>query len=170
MGLTARIVHQDTSRDGVLYANGIDNKDPFWDLVHATEDGCWEWMGVRNDAGYGQYRNEGAHRRAFQKFYRKYPGRLLVCHHCDNPPCVRPHHLFLGTIADNNRDRDTKGRHRAAFGEDHGNSRLSTDDIATIRARLTTGGKGTGSQLAREYGVTRANISLIKLGRGWAKV
>lgn len=82
----------------------------------ATEDGCWEWTASRNEArrGYGQLNVDGrpvmAHRVMYELFVGPIPPGLCVCHHCDNPPCVRPDHLFLGTHGDNAKDRDMKGR------------------------------------------------------------
>jgi hypothetical protein len=76
--------------------------------------GCWEWTGARNWKGYGvlrvDERNQLAHRIAYQLAYGETPFDLYVLHHCDNPGCVRPDHLFLGTLADNNADMRAKGR------------------------------------------------------------
>src|SRR5689334_12792035 len=82
----------------------------------AISDGCWEWTGAGRD--YGRFTVNGvcwkAHRLSWTCHNGPIPDGLLVCHHCDNPRCVRPDHLFLGTHADNNRDRDRKGRCRAS--------------------------------------------------------
>jgi hypothetical protein len=76
--------------------------------------GCWEWRGARDNHGYGRFSAFGtskAHRVSYQ-VYREPPNReLMVCHHCDNPPCVRPDHLFLGNAKDNVQDAVRKGRH-----------------------------------------------------------
>lgn len=96
----------------------------FWERV-GKSDGCWEWTGYRAPAGYGQLgrgpRNEGlalAHRLSWEFHYGPIPDGLLVCHRCDNPPCVRPDHLFLGTFVDNAQDMVSKGRHRNKYSRD----------------------------------------------------
>lgn len=77
-------------------------------------DGCWEWAAGRSGSGYGGFavhqRVEGAHRVAWELWNGPVPDGLQVCHRCDNPTCVRPDHLFLGTIQDNQRDKVAKGR------------------------------------------------------------
>lgn len=92
-------------------------KDRFWSKVQKT-DGCWEWTGSRRPKGYGVFavngaRRESAHRVAYALFIGPISAGFFVCHRCDNPRCVRPDHLFLGTQADNMRDMHAKGRHRA---------------------------------------------------------
>lgn len=81
--------------------------------VRIAPSGCWEWLGARDPRGYGRFQAEGhkrAHRAAWALFRGPIPAGLLVCHHCDNPPCCNPDHLFVGTMSDNIRDGYVKGR------------------------------------------------------------
>lgn len=85
----------------------------FWRKVQKS-DGCWEWQGSKNAQGYGVITEGGkiikAHRVSYRLHYGDIPDGLFVCHHCDNPCCVRPDHLFTGTALDNALDMRNKGR------------------------------------------------------------
>ena len=118
-------------------------------------EGCWEYRDwAVNHNGYGRLwvggRTVAAHRFAWELAYGPIPHGMQVCHRCDNPPCVRPDHLFLGTARDNARDRDAKGRQR-------GNVKLNAADRASIRVRHEAGGVSMAA-LAREYRVCRPTI------------
>lgn len=91
----------------------------FWKFVakSTSENGCWEWAGKKTHDHYGQIRPGGkksshvmAHRVSWELHFGSIPADMLVCHRCDNPPCVRPDHLFLGTHQDNVLDAIEKGR------------------------------------------------------------
>lgn len=84
--------------------------DRFWAKVEKTE-GCWEWTGSKSRKGYGQFNEGRAHRVSWEMHNGPIPEGMFVCHHCDNPPCVRPDHLFIGDNAANMRDAFAKGRH-----------------------------------------------------------
>lgn len=108
-----------------------------------------------------------AHRYAYQQEYGEIPHGLLVCHRCDNPSCVNPKHLFIGTNLDNTRDRVAKGRSKngAAGGEMNGNAKLTANQVEQIRASIVSG--KNNSEIARLYGVHHATISAIRLGKTW---
>jgi hypothetical protein len=93
---------------------GLSTAVRFWKFVIPQEEGCWEWQGALFKTGYGAFNLKGqavkAHRVAYTLAHGPFPDELYVCHHCDNPKCVRPDHLFLGTDLDNVRDAITKGR------------------------------------------------------------
>lgn len=140
---------------------------------------CWQWTANKHWSGYGRIltgsridgsrRYVGAHRVAWELFRGAIPEGLCVCHHCDNPSCVNPDHLFLGTLADNCKDRSQKGRNAVALGERNGNAKLSRDQVQEIRRRYSDRGV-TQKQLGREFGVSRVQIGKIVNGKLWKHI
>ncbi len=134
--------------------------------VPEPNTGCWLWERCVDKHGYGrvgvgskgQLGSPLAHRFSFAAFHSD-PEDRLVCHSCDNPTCVNPGHLFLGTPADNAQDRDRKGRRLI---------KLTLNDAVAIRARLAAG--ETGASLAREFGVSYSQITHIRNGSQWRNV
>lgn len=137
-----------------------------WARVDKTEDGCWEWTGARKEGGYGVVSFAGrlhrTHRLSYELAHGAFPSWMLVLHRCDNPPCLRPDHLFLGDYVDNGRDMAAKGRQvfqkhpeRAARGERAGNFRIPHAIADAIRSDYASGFTNVSS-LARFYGVSRS--------------
>ena len=142
----------------------------FWAKVTKTES-CWYWTGYcHRRSGYGHVRvgprMARAHRIAWELSHGPIPDGLDVLHSCDNPPCVRPDHLFLGTQLDNIADREAKGRGGAAHGEHHGRAKLTEAQVRQIRARATE----PRGVLAAEFHVGIDAIKRILSGRYWSHV
>lgn len=139
----------------------------FWSHVsRRAKSLCWLWNGHTNKKGYGRFSIEGVlilvHRIAYKIGHQKEPGEHLVCHSCDVPRCCNPDHLFVGSDADNARDRDKKGRGRQLSGEDHPSSRLTDSEIISIRES-----KESVAHLAIKYGVTESAVQHVRRNRGW---
>jgi hypothetical protein len=137
----------------------------------ADENACWEWTGRRHKAGYGVLDLDGRPQLATRVMWflthSEWPV-LNVCHACDNPPCVNPTHLWLGTDLDNARDRESKGRGRRGpprLGREHHNCKLTPEAVINIRSS-----KDGNKALARLYGVTPAAIYNVRAGKAWKHV
>lgn len=131
--------------------------------------GCWTWRGALNGHGYGQLavgaaRPEIASRAAYMAWVGPLADGAVVCHRCDNPPCINPAHLFIGTRGDNNQDMAAKGRH--AHGARAPYARLTDADVFEIRRRYAAGGIRY-VDLADEYGVSKSEIGHVVLGKRW---
>lgn len=170
----------------------------FWERVEkSNENQCWPWNGATNHKGYGRLLvyTEGvahyllAHRLAFYLSTGTVREGLFICHHCDNPPCCNPSHLFSGSLSDNAMDMVNKGRHglhlhpeRAARGLRHSSqthpekvvrgesapwAKLSESTVLEIRKEYNEG-RISQSALARRYEVSQALISCVVTRKSWS--
>lgn len=144
----------------------------FWRKVDKTGD-CWVWTGGKHKDGYGLTgvtgKTELAHRVAWEFTNGKIPEGLHVLHKCDNPPCVRPDHLFVGTHLDNMQDMNNKGRLKTTgmAGEKHPLSVLSEVNVLDIREMAKT---MTQTSIALIYKVSRQAVGDIVCRRNWRHI
>lgn len=161
----------------------------FWDRVDKTS-GCWVWNGLRNSKGYGRFSIGETMALAHRVVWGFTNGglqhgnfELCVLHRCDNPPCVNPDHLFLGTRLDNNRDMKFKGRARGAVGDASGRrkyperymgercagAKLTEDQVRQIREMYQFGVVGF-IRLSKMFGVADPEIERIVKRKLWKHV
>lgn len=156
-------------------------EDRFWEKVN--KDGpiptisgwelgpCWIWIAARDGNGYGNfgidYKIHKASRVSWVLAYGEIHDRRFVCHHCDNPPCVNPLHLFLGTNSENIRDAVRKGIVVGGphHGEDHGRAILTFPQVQEIRQRYSSG--ETQLALSVAFGVARPTIGNVVRCETW---
>jgi len=150
----------------------------FWKRVSKGE-GCWLWEGYKYEFGYGAIRVNGktlkAHRFSWWLHFGAAIPKLCVCHTCDNPACVNPDHLFIGTYADNNKDRARKGRSNTKYtprrvlqGEDRPQAKLKDTDVIEIRRLAMLGSRIL--ELASMFGVHKGTIVSIVNRKSWRNV
>lgn len=135
-----------------------------------TPDDCWVWRGGLSSAGYGKFWRNGAtdlaHRVMYEYTFGPVPDGLWVLHHCDNPPCMNPSHLFLGTHADNENDKDAKGRRKRGS-----QTRKSKLDEARVRRIRELHASGVQQKLlARDFGVDITTINDVVQRQTWRHV
>lgn len=155
---------QDLGRAGDLF----DRAALLWDRGGGPA-ACWPWSGHRDAEGYGTIKFRGkiykAHRLAFELANGAIDPNRPVCHACDNPPCGNPAHLWQGTNAENNADRNAKGRQ--ALGERSNRSRLTAADVRLIRSLE---GAMSYPQIAQRFGVSDHAIHCIIRRKTWRHV
>jgi hypothetical protein len=125
---------------------------------------CWEWQGAKNGKGYGSISVGGRLVLVHRLSYRVHRGKIgdrLVCHHCDNPKCINPAHLFLGTARDNALDMRRKGRE-----PENPARKISAADARSMRDKYAAGTHGA-TKLAKEYGLAREYVHAILRGDYW---
>ena len=154
----------------------------FWSAVQKT-DGCWLYTGHRDPHGYGilsfgskPHRNLRAHRFSWELHQGPIPEGICVLHRCDNPSCVNPSHLFLGTQLEN--IADMLAKKRALFqkqpekmrhpGSQHGNAKLTESTVLEIRNLRQAGVRQW--EIAKQFGITRGNVGHIVRREAWAHV
>lgn len=147
-------------------------EERFWEKVDRRDPAeCWEWQAARDKDGYGKFDVDGEQRFAHRVSHglaKETAEGSLVLHHCDNPPCVNPSHLYLGDYADNARDMYDRGG-RSQAGVENNQAKLTEDEVVSIKRRLREG-EQSQQEIADAFGVARTTISDIKHGRNWAHV
>jgi len=137
-------------------------------------DTCWLWTGTRHHTGYGRIEIQGKSMGAHRAIWILLNGPLRpdqhVCHRCDNPPCVNPDHLFIGTRSDNMRDCVAKGRKNPAHpkGESHPRSRLTEASVRAMRVESMRG--DSTSVLSERYGISASQVQRIIAGKRWGHI
>lgn len=145
-------------------------EDRFWEKVQKS-DGCWIWTAHRSRTGYGKFLLDGkattATRFCWELHNGGIPAGLFVLHKCDNPPCVNPTHLFLGSLSDNMQDSSRKGR--IVNGEHHHSAKLTPTIVRSIRKAFRPG-KTNIAALARHHGISTTAMYRVIIKRTWKHV
>lgn len=157
------------SKEGVTTMHTEKTLHRFFSKVQKTES-CWLWTRYKTQDGYGLLRAETklhyAHRFSYEIHHGPIPSDLHVLHKCDNPACVNPAHLFLGTHSDNMADMVSKGRKKGKRGGSNTSAKLTRVQVLEIRARYPQGGTSY-RKLAKEYGVTNGAIENVVNRKTW---
>lgn len=147
----------------------ITHESHFWANV-AKSEGCWTWTGARHTFGYGKMtvgnKTIGAHVFSWQLHFGPVPAGQYVLHSCDNPPCCRPDHLFLGTATDNVNDMLAKGRNQHGIG--HHRAKVTPEIVRDIRRRAAAG--ETHRAIGVSVGLTHGVVGRIVRRRLWKEV
>lgn len=130
------------------------------DTQNLDVEACWVWLGAGKGNGYGHTSHGPAHRRSYELLIGEIPNGMDVCHKCDNRSCVNPHHLFLGTHAENMADMKAKGR-----GAGGNRKHITESQVQEVRRRLSCG--VSQAEIARCMNLNRSTVSNIKLGKSY---
>lgn len=149
--------------------------DRFWQkvIVKGPED-CWEWQAASDTFGYGNFWSGTKHIKSHRFSWEIKNGEInnrdiCVCHKCDNPKCVNPNHLFLGSKAENNRDMKQKGRYHLNKGEKHSRHIVNEKQVLDIR-KLRQNTSMTYRNIGKLYGLTAAGVYGIIKRLNWKDV
>lgn len=142
----------------------------FWSRVVPSDTGCWEWAGPKDRRGYGLFPYHRTYYRAHRFMHLLVTGNIpdgaFACHRCDNPGCVNPAHLFIGTAMDNAIDREQKGRGRRLVGIEHPRAKFSAETIGAVRRTYIPWRHGY-VKTGRLFGMSAGNVQRIIEGRIW---
>ena len=144
----------------------------FWSKVNKST-GCWNWTAAKSKKGYGRFKLNGKlespHVISYQLFYNEETKGKDVCHKCDNPSCVNPRHLFLGSRSDNMMDCSNKNRLYISQlkGINHPSSKLTEEDVLKIKELIPN---HTLKEIGQMFNVKHQTISKIKQGKLWGHI
>lgn len=159
--------------------------DRFWSKVVIPENyinECWIWTACKDKGEYGVFTLQcwtkirkqitvKSHRFVYESYYGSISDGLLVCHRCDNPKCVNPNHLFLGTYLDNVRDRISKDRpNNGPKGDDHHMSILSSNIVLEMLTEIINNKFSNINQICSHYDISRGTIDDILQGKIWKEI
>jgi hypothetical protein len=157
------VITRELNKLGIVRTRKRNNAEDFFKSISKNPNNdCWEWNKYINNKGYGTFcinkQHIPSHRYSYEIFIGD-PSGFEVCHKCDNPKCVNPSHLFLGTHSDNMRDRSLKGR---------GNDKLTPQKVIEIRNMYEQGIET--SAIAKIYSMNRRSIRSIRTKETWSYV
>lgn len=160
----------------VNIARGVKRREQQLTRYKVSDSECWIWTGGTSSDGYGKVKRKGksvrAHRVFYEHFVGNIPDGMFVCHTCDTPLCVNPAHLWVGTHAQNEKDKDVKGRrspspstshpHLVPKGEKHPKHKLTNQNVSEILQS-----QETSYVLAEKFGVDPSTIQRVRKKETW---
>ena len=137
------------------------------------KNGCHIWSKFKDKDGYGQIsiaRNKSgrAHRESYKHYIGQIPDGMFVCHKCDNPSCINPNHLFVGTVKDNAKDRKDKGRNPNKYGINHHMAKLSEEEVLLIRLMKNLG--ASSKFIAKQFELRQSHVCSIISRAIWSHI